>query len=50
MLNGAGKLENWLSCGNCGEEGLRNEVSFADEGLCAVCAAKERGGDWAESE
>ena len=50
MLNGAGKRENWLSCGNCGEEGLRNEVEFADESLCAACAAKERSGDWVESE
>lgn len=39
MLNGDGKLENWLYCGECGAEGLRSDVSFAEDCLCSGCAA-----------
>ena len=40
MLNSNDKLENWLYCGDCGTEGFRSEVRFAQEGLCTHCAAK----------
>lgn len=40
MLNGDGKLENWLYCGDCGTEGFRSEVSFTEEGLCSECSTK----------
>jgi hypothetical protein len=41
MLNQKKKLENWLSCGGCSEEGFRSEVSFSKSGLCKKCAKKE---------
>lgn len=40
MLNGNDKLENWLYCGDCGEEGFRSEVLFTNDGLCSRCATK----------
>jgi len=41
MLNQKEKLENWLSCWGCREEGFRSEVSFSHRGLCEKCAKKE---------
>jgi hypothetical protein len=41
MLNDKSKLENWLSCGECGKEGPRSEVAFSDyNNLCEECAKK----------
>jgi len=40
MLNGNDKLENWLYCSDCGAEGFRSEVRFAENSLCSHCAAK----------
>lgn len=37
MLNNDNKLENWLTCRDCDEEGFRSEVEFTDEGLCSDC-------------
>ncbi len=34
MLNGD-KLENWLSCPNCGKEGFRSELPLNVNGECA---------------
>lgn len=42
VLNDKNQLENWLTCGDCGAEGLRSEVSFVSESQCADCAKKER--------
>jgi len=36
MLN-EGKLENWLNCSVCGEEGFRTEVEFEDDYQCKAC-------------
>jgi hypothetical protein len=41
VINDSGKLENWLSCGECGKEGLRSEATFSDyNNLCEECAKK----------
>lgn len=37
MLNSDNKLESWLNCGNCGKEGFRSEVDFADDNTCKEC-------------
>jgi len=37
MLNDNNKLEMFLSCGNCGAEGLRSEVNFVNNSLCNNC-------------
>ena len=39
MLNSDNRLENWLTCRDCGEEGFRSEVEFTDDGLCCHCNA-----------
>ena len=42
MLNDDGKLESFLSCSNCGDEGLRSEVEFQDDYTCKECYEKEK--------
>ncbi|MFZ2189478.1 MAG: hypothetical protein WA057_04455 [Candidatus Magasanikiibacteriota bacterium] len=42
MLNSDNKLENWLNCGDCGEEGFRSEVNFTNDSLCSHCNLKIR--------
>jgi len=41
MLNDNGKLESFLNCGNCGNEGLRAEVEFSDDFTCKDCKTKQ---------
>jgi hypothetical protein len=45
MFNGSDKLEMFVSCGNCGEEGFVSEdddlVTIKEHGSCKVCVKKE---------
>ena len=43
MLNDNGKLENFLTCGDCGIEGLRSsdEMKGYNNGYCFDCSKKE---------
>jgi hypothetical protein len=41
MMNGD-KLEPWLNCSNCGEEGFAEDVGELDnQGRCKECSTKE---------
>lgn len=41
MLNDDGKLENFVTCSNCGNEGLKSAITINNDGDCEDCAAKE---------
>jgi hypothetical protein len=40
MVNGYGKLENWVYCSNCGREGFRSDLPLDADGNCTECAGK----------
>lgn len=40
MLNDNGKLENFLTCTYCGNEGLRSEIEIDEDGNCPDCKGK----------
>ncbi len=40
MLNSDGKLENWVYCSNCGQEGFRSELLLDEEGNCGDCIGR----------
>lgn len=42
MLNNEGKLENWVSCRACDNEGFRSEIKINDEGYCEDCEEVNR--------
>lgn len=35
MVNDNGKLENWLTCSNCGKEAFRSEYNETINGYCS---------------
>lgn len=40
LLNDNNKLEMFLTCQECGNEGLRSDVEFAEENQCKKCWTK----------
>ena len=40
MVNDNRKLENWVTCFNCGREGFRSELPLDADGNCAKCEGK----------
>ena len=40
MLNDDDKLENWLTCSNCGAEDFRSLIKIDDNGNCPDCKDK----------
>jgi len=37
MLNGDGKVEEWVTCAECSEEGFKSQVHLSEDGTCTGC-------------
>jgi hypothetical protein len=42
MMNGE-KIQQWLTCSNCGKEDFKEELTLNDNGLCEDCTSKDNG-------